>query len=167
MKYVLFICTPAGGEELSPEEIAEDPRFTSYIEEVRSRDVVKGGADLLVVQTNNATYMGTGQVDQQFAISRLRAIETGLPVVVAATNGVSGVIAPDGEVVERAPVRTQTVLSASVFGSGTSWGLRLGPWVQAALVTGAAVSTLLALRLRYRRRSPVTVDRASQESGVS
>lgn len=25
MKYVLFICTPAGGEELSPEEIAEDP----------------------------------------------------------------------------------------------------------------------------------------------
>ncbi|WP_328429714.1 YciI family protein [Streptomyces sp. NBC_00443] len=46
MKYVLFICTPAGGEELSPEEIAEDPRFTSYIDEVRSRDVVKGGARL-------------------------------------------------------------------------------------------------------------------------
>ncbi|MFF6983196.1 YciI family protein [Streptomyces sp. NPDC008343] len=46
MKYVLFICTPVGGEELSPEEIAEDPRFTSYIDEVRSRDVVKGGARL-------------------------------------------------------------------------------------------------------------------------
>lgn len=46
MKYVLFICTPVGGEELSPEEIADDPRFTSYIEEVRSRDVVKGGARL-------------------------------------------------------------------------------------------------------------------------
>lgn len=46
MKYVLFICTPVGGEELSPEEIADDPRFTSYIEEVRSRDLVKGGARL-------------------------------------------------------------------------------------------------------------------------
>ncbi|MFI6492963.1 YciI family protein [Streptomyces sp. NPDC050564] len=46
MKYVLFICTPVGGEELSPEEIADDPRFTSYIDEVRSRDVVKGGARL-------------------------------------------------------------------------------------------------------------------------
>ncbi|MET9121361.1 YciI family protein [Streptomyces sp. NPDC004528] len=46
MKYVLFICTPVGGAELSPEEIADDPRFTSYIEEVRRRGLVKGGARL-------------------------------------------------------------------------------------------------------------------------
>ena len=32
------------------------------------RDVVDGGAELLVVQTNNATYTGTGQIEQQFAI---------------------------------------------------------------------------------------------------
>ncbi|MFL4902405.1 YciI family protein [Streptomyces sp. MMS24-I2-30] len=46
MKYVFFICTPVGGEDLSPAEIAGDPRFTSYIEEVRERGVVKGGARL-------------------------------------------------------------------------------------------------------------------------
>ncbi|MFG2028690.1 YciI family protein [Streptomyces sp. NPDC048825] len=46
MKYALFICTPVGGEELSPEQIADDPRFASYIEEVVSRDIVKGGARL-------------------------------------------------------------------------------------------------------------------------
>ncbi|MEV7345223.1 YciI family protein [Streptomyces sp. NPDC093544] len=46
MKYALFICTPVGGDELSPQEIADDPRFLSYIEEVRSRDIVKGGARL-------------------------------------------------------------------------------------------------------------------------
>lgn len=46
MKYVMFICTPVDGEELSPEEIAADHRFTSYIDEVRGRDVVKGGARL-------------------------------------------------------------------------------------------------------------------------
>jgi hypothetical protein len=46
MKYALFICTPVGGEELSPEEIAQDPRFTSYIDEVRSRDIMRGGARL-------------------------------------------------------------------------------------------------------------------------
>jgi hypothetical protein len=46
MKYVMFICTPVGGEELSPQEIAEDPRFTSYIDEVRNSGVVKGGARL-------------------------------------------------------------------------------------------------------------------------
>jgi hypothetical protein len=47
MMYVRFICTPVGGEELSPEEIAQDPRFTSFIDEVRSRDILKGGARLL------------------------------------------------------------------------------------------------------------------------
>ncbi|WP_043666434.1 YciI family protein [Streptomyces xylophagus] len=46
MKYVLLICTPVAGEELSPEEIATDPRFTSYIDEVRSRDIMRGGARL-------------------------------------------------------------------------------------------------------------------------
>ncbi|MFF6996278.1 YciI family protein [Streptomyces sp. NPDC008313] len=46
MRYVLFICTPVDGEELSPEEIAEDPRFASYIDEVRGSGVVKGGARL-------------------------------------------------------------------------------------------------------------------------
>ncbi|MER5875376.1 YciI family protein [Streptomyces sp. NPDC060235] len=46
MKYALFICTPVGGEELGPEELAHDPRFLSYIDEVRTRDIVKGGARL-------------------------------------------------------------------------------------------------------------------------
>ncbi|MFD0311959.1 YciI family protein [Streptomyces sp. NPDC127119] len=46
MKYVMFICTPVDGEELSPEEIADDPRFTSYIDHVRAGGMVKGGARL-------------------------------------------------------------------------------------------------------------------------
>ncbi|WRZ94675.1 YciI family protein [Streptomyces sp. NBC_01007] len=46
MKYALFLCTPVGGEEPGPEEIADGPRFTSYLQEVRDRDLVKGGARL-------------------------------------------------------------------------------------------------------------------------
>ncbi|MEV6166932.1 YciI family protein [Streptomyces sp. NPDC051954] len=46
MKYVLMICTSVDGEELSPEEIAADPRFSEYIDLVHSRDIVKGGARL-------------------------------------------------------------------------------------------------------------------------
>ena len=57
------------------------------------------GAELLVVQSSNATFIRTDQIDQQFAITRVRAIETGRWIAVATTNGVSGVIAPDGEVV--------------------------------------------------------------------
>jgi apolipoprotein N-acyltransferase len=116
-------------------------------------EVVRGGAELLVVQTNNATYMGTGQVEQQFAIARLRAIETGRHVVVAATNGVSGVIAPDGSVVERAPVRSRHVLSAEVpVVEQVAPALRWGPWVQGVLLLTAGVSVLVALVLGYRAR---------------
>jgi apolipoprotein N-acyltransferase len=108
----------------------------------------------LVVQTNNATYMGTGQVEQQFAIARLRAIETSRPVVVAATNGVSGIIGQDGSVIERAPVRTQSVLTAQVLPPvHRPLALVMGPWVEALLVTISVVSTVLALGLGYRRRS--------------
>ncbi|MFJ5263263.1 YciI family protein [Streptomyces sp. NPDC088387] len=46
MRYVMFICTPVGGEELSPEEIGEHPAFTDYIDRVRTRDVARGGARL-------------------------------------------------------------------------------------------------------------------------
>ena len=67
------------------------------------RNLVNDGADLIVVPTNNATYTGTGQIDQQFAMSRLRAVETGRYVVVASTNGISGIIAPDGHVVVARP----------------------------------------------------------------
>jgi apolipoprotein N-acyltransferase len=117
------------------------------------RDVVDGGADMVVVQTNNATYMGTGQVEQQFAISRLRAIETGRYVVVAATNGVTGVIAPTGEVVERAPVRTRAVLSHAlpIYG-GTTPAVRWGQGLELLLVLVSAVSVSVGVGLHYRRR---------------
>ena len=118
-------------------------------------DVVDGGAELLVVQTNNATYMGTGQVEQQFAIARLRAVEAGRYVVVVATNGVSGIVAPDGSVVERAPVRETAVLEADVpLLTHVTVGVRIARWVEALLVVTALGALVVAtLRSRRSRRS--------------
>ncbi len=58
--------------------------------------LIDGGARVLTVQTNNATYEGTAQPIQQLQIERFRALETGRSVVVAATTGVSAFISPDG-----------------------------------------------------------------------
>ncbi|HUR51498.1 MAG TPA: apolipoprotein N-acyltransferase, partial [Mycobacteriales bacterium] len=60
------------------------------------RDAVRGGGRLVVVQTNNATFGRSGETSQQLAMGRLRAVEHGRAVLVAATSGVSAVIAPDG-----------------------------------------------------------------------
>jgi apolipoprotein N-acyltransferase len=64
------------------------------------RDTVDRGADLLVVQTNNATFGFTDESAQQLAMSRLRAVEFGRTVVIAATSGISAVVGPDGSVVQ-------------------------------------------------------------------
>ena len=115
------------------------------------RDVVEAGAEMLVVQTNNATYTGTGQLEQQFAISRYRAIETGRSVVVAATNGISGVIGPDGEVIARSEQRTRAVLQESVAtGDGVTLGVRLGRWVQGLVLVATAAMVVLGV-LEHRR----------------
>jgi apolipoprotein N-acyltransferase len=55
----------------------------------------------LLVISNDAWYGFTSGPFQHFAITRVRAIEEGLPVVRAANNGVSGLIDPLGRVVQR------------------------------------------------------------------
>jgi apolipoprotein N-acyltransferase len=119
-------------------------------------DAIEGGAGMLVVPSNNATYMGTGQVEQQFAIARLRAVETGRTVVVVATNGVSGVVAPDGSVEQRAPVRSTQVMDTQVtLRSGLTPGVRAGRAIEAllTLVALAAVALTVTTDLVTRRRT--------------
>lgn len=91
---------------------------------------VDRGAQLLAVQTSNASFMDFGrgvQPQQQWAISRLRAIETGRWVTVASTNGISGVVDATGDVVERADVkRPQTIVEEVQLALGTTPATRYG-----------------------------------------
>ncbi len=86
-------------------------------------------------------------------MGRLRAVEHGRAVLVAATSGISAVIAPDGTLVESAPVFTREVLSATVpTRSGTTLATRVGAvpeLVLSALAVAAAVAGAVA-----RRRAP-------------
>ncbi len=107
-------------------------------------DQVRAGAEIIVVQTSNAIYSKTHQLEQQFAVSRLRAIETGKPVIVAAINGVSGIIAPDGTVLQTAPVRTQgTLIDTVSLNPGTPPGLIVGPIVGWLCLLLTAVGVVL------------------------
>ncbi len=115
-------------------------------------DVVRQGARLLVVQTNNATYMGTGQIEQQFAIARLRAQETDRYVAVVATNGVSGLISPDGEVLRRLPVREPGTWEADVPElTGLTPAVRFGDAIAGGVAVLAALAVLAGAVVRRRR----------------
>jgi apolipoprotein N-acyltransferase len=117
---------------------------------------LRRGAQLLVVQSSNATFIRTDQIDQQFAITRVRAIETGRWVAVATTNGVSGIIAPDGDVVATADPRTRAVLTRTVgLSDQLTPAVRLGPWTGRAAELLTVLGLVLAL-LPYRRREQQT-----------
>ncbi|MGI8888517.1 MAG: apolipoprotein N-acyltransferase, partial [Nocardioidaceae bacterium] len=59
---------------------------------------------------------------------------TGRTVVVAATNGISGIIGPDGTVLDSAGERTRTVLVEEVtLANGVTLGVRIGGWLELGL----------------------------------
>ena len=90
---------------------------------------------MIVVQTSNASFTGTAQPEQQFKISRLRAIETGRWVLVPSTNGISGIIDAAGRVVVRAPMHEPATLSAAVpLATGPTLGVLIGRWLDYALM---------------------------------
>ena len=64
-----------------------------------SHDLVKQGAQAIMIQTNSSDFGRSEQGVQQAAISRMRAIETGRTVVAVSTVGVSGIYAADGSVI--------------------------------------------------------------------
>src|SRR3954469_7576660 len=121
------------------------------------RAAVDGGGRLLAVQTNNATYErrgdsgNGGETAQQLEMSRLRAVEHGRAVVVAATSGVSAVIAPDGRVEQRTGVFRPARLVADIpLRDPRTVADRLGAWPERGLAIVAGL-VLLAAGLRDRR----------------
>lgn len=117
-------------------------------------DVVDGGASILVVQTNNATFGSTPESEQQLAMSRLRAIEHGRTVVVAATSGISAVIAPDGTVVRRSQLFTPKVFVEPIAQrTERTMADRLGA-VPEAIFAGVAVAALIVAGALGHRTNP-------------
>jgi apolipoprotein N-acyltransferase len=126
------------------------------------RSEVAAGANLLSVQTNDATFEVDGQTGeslQQLAMARIRAIEFDRSVVVASTTGVSAIIAPDGRLIASSGTWQRAVLEARVpLLTGRTLADRVGGWpeyVITALTVGAIIAAAagaVAERARTRRR---------------
>lgn len=121
------------------------------------RDVIRGGAQVLVVQTNNATFGYTHETYQQQAMSRIRAVEYGRAVLIAAISGISAVVQPDGSVTQTLPLfeagfmipqvpLTDRMTPAVYLGEIVRWLL--------TLITPLALAGTLVARRRAGRTTP-------------
>ncbi|WP_233358713.1 apolipoprotein N-acyltransferase [Thermomonospora amylolytica] len=135
---------PPGLLRLGPVRVGDVICFEVAYDEV-VRDVAAG--ELLVVQTNNATYGRTSLPPQQLAMSRLRAVEHGRTVLVAATSGISAIIAPDGRLIDRSAEFVPDIQVAAVPArTAPTLADRLGPWPERALALLAVAAVAVAAR---------------------
>ena len=109
------------------------------------RSEVSAGANLLAVQSNDATFEVDGQSGestQQVAMARIQAITSDRAIVYASTTGESAIIAPDGAVLARTGLWRRAVLDTRVpLRSGLTLADRLAGWPEAVLTA----LTILAL----------------------
>jgi len=94
------------------------------------RPLVRDGAEVIVVSTNNRSYRRSANSAQHVAIGQIRAAETGRPVVQAAISGISAIIDANGVVHQRTALFDRRVLEATVTATtGETPYVRYGEWV--------------------------------------
>ncbi|WP_082847024.1 apolipoprotein N-acyltransferase [Agromyces sp. NDB4Y10] len=113
----------------------------------------RDGAELYLLQTNNADFRGTDENQQQLAIARLRAIETGRSVVNISTVGTSQVIDPTGRTVDELPAYEAGAMVTDVeLREGLTPAVVLGGFVPTLTVI-AAIGGLIAVGVRGRTQN--------------
>ncbi|MFD3508856.1 apolipoprotein N-acyltransferase [Nocardia sp. NPDC058666] len=128
------------------------------------RESLDAGAQLLTVPTNNATFGRSEMTYQQLAMSRVRAVEHGRALVVAATTGVSGIITADGVLSQHTEQVVPAALVAQLpLRDTTTIATRIGAWPELASVILTAIGVGL-LFLRRRRANPTQAVRSSDNS---
>lgn len=115
----------------------------------------RDGAELYLLQTNNADFRGTDENQQQLAIARLRAIETGRSIVNISTVGTSQVIDPAGRTVDSLPAYEAGAMVTDVeLRTGFTPAVVLGGFVPTLIVMGSIAGLVVAGILAGKRNAP-------------
>ena len=116
------------------------------------RDAVDQGANVLVVQTNNATFGFSPESAQQLAISRIRAMEFGRSIIHVSTVGQSSLIRPDGTATQTTALFTQQAIQGALpLREQITIATRLGELPEWFAVVALLVLALTSLRSRINR----------------
>lgn len=117
-------------------------------------DMMNDDAQVILAQTNNADFGKTDENEQQLAIARLRAIESGRALVNISTVGSSQIIAPDGRTITMIPPFQPGHMVADVpLGTTTTPSTLLSRGIE-FLVAGLGLFGLLAAALCRRLPAP-------------
>jgi apolipoprotein N-acyltransferase len=110
----------------------------------------------LVNVTNDAWYWGSSELDMHLACSVFRAVETRLPLVIAANGGISAWIDQVGRVRAKSPRQQADFIIADIEPSGIrSYYVQYGDWFAAACVACCIVLAALGWKSRRNLRKVI------------
>ncbi|MFZ0059048.1 MAG: apolipoprotein N-acyltransferase [Acidimicrobiales bacterium] len=116
----------------------------------RARSGVRAGGELLVVETNTASYATDIVPAAELAASRLQAIAEGRDLVQSATTGYSALISPNGVVTRQSGLGTPDLLRGVVaLRTGATLYERFG---DLPVLAGSALAVALGWALRLAER---------------
>lgn len=115
------------------------------------QDVVDDGAEVIVVQSNNALFGDSDEAIQQLAQARVMAVLSGRSVVHVSTVGHSAIYSPEGRQIDFVDHWEQGTMVADVpLRTGTTPAVAAGPWI-AIGISALGVAGLLGALASSRR----------------
>ena len=107
-------------------------------------------SEFLIVQTNNATFGDTAQLDQELNIAKVRALETGREVAYVSTTGVTSFIDSEGKVRMSLPKFSPASLIDEVkMVKGQTYTQKYGKYLESLSII--VLLAILLIRKRVRR----------------
>ena len=116
-----------------------------------ARAYARTGVDFLAVVSQDGWWGRSNGYRQHLAFTRLRAVESGVPVVFLSASGASSVIAADGSLHARLEYGVRDAIVAEVpAGRFRTLYTRLGDWVSMLALSGTVLFGMQALLRRIR-----------------
>ena len=108
------------------------------------RDGVRQGGEMIVIPTNNASFLTSSEAAQQLAQGRVQAVVHGRSVVQVSTVGITAIISPRGVVEQQTRPYTHAGLVADVgLRTSTTTADALGSW-PGRVLSGSAAALVAA-----------------------
>lgn len=126
----------------------DDYKFRSLIcyELLDDRFVIENNQNFLLIQTNNATFGDTAQLDQQLTIAKVRAAESSRHIAYVSTTGITSFINHKGKVESKLDKFTAgTLISEMEISNGATYAQRFG-WMVEPLAIIALLILLIVRR---------------------
>ena len=107
-------------------------------------------SNLIIAQTNNATFGKSAESDQQLQITRARAIEAGRSIVIVSTVGNTALIDQNGKIISILPKYDPGILYGEVnLSSANTSAYLLSAWVEQGCFAVIVILLLSILRRRF------------------